>query len=150
VIQAFNDARVAYLSALIPRHFGRDPQAPLPLAGLTLADIGCAAGLVTEPLARHGATMTAIDAAERNIAIAGMHAQKAGLAIDYRHALPEDLVAEGATFDVVLSLEVVEHVANVPAFLDALAALVKPGGLLVIGTLNRTALFLVEAIIGAE
>jgi 2-polyprenyl-6-hydroxyphenyl methylase/3-demethylubiquinone-9 3-methyltransferase len=150
VIHAFNRVRVEYLSALLARRFERDATAPRPLDGLLLADIGCAAGMISEALAGQGADVTAIDAAERNIAIATLHAEKTGLAIDYRHALPEDLVAEGATFDIVLSLEVVEHVANVAVFLDALAALVKPGGMLVIGTLNRTPLSFLKAIVGAE
>ncbi|HVO02153.1 MAG TPA: bifunctional 2-polyprenyl-6-hydroxyphenol methylase/3-demethylubiquinol 3-O-methyltransferase UbiG [Candidatus Cybelea sp.] len=149
-VHAFNRARIALLAERLPRLFGRDPRRPRPLDGLAVADIGCAAGLVTEPLSRLGARVIGIDAAERNIRIAQRHADATGAAVEYRHALPEQLVEEGTSFDIVLSLEVVEHVADLPAFLAALARLTRPGGILVIGTLNRTLRSYAAAIVGAE
>lgn len=130
--------------------FGRDAKALRPLTGLTAVDIGCGGGLVSEPLARMGAAVTAIDPAEKNIAIARMHAEGQGLAIDYRPARVEDLVAEGRSFDIVACLEVVEHVPDPAKFMNECAALVKPGGLAVFSTLNRTFKAWVLAIVGAE
>lgn len=150
VVHAFNAARVAYLTERLPRLFGRDPAAAMPLAGLSILDVGCGAGIVTEPISRLGAGVLGIDAAERNTLIAARHAAAHHAPVGYRHALPEELVSEGRTFDIVLSLEVVEHVANVPAFLAAIGSLVAPGGLLVIGTLNRTPVAYLKAIVGAE
>jgi 2-polyprenyl-6-hydroxyphenyl methylase / 3-demethylubiquinone-9 3-methyltransferase len=145
VVHAFNAVRVAYLREQIPKLLGVSS-----LSGYTLTDIGCGAGIVTEPLSHLGATTLGLDAAERNVMVASHHAKQTGAPVTYRHGLPEELVDEGQTFDIVLSLEVVEHVADLSTFLDALAALVKPGGLLVIGTLNRTSVSYVKAIIGAE
>ena len=150
VVHAFNAARVAYLSECLPRLSERDATATAPLAGLDILDVGCGAGIVTEPISRLGTSVLGIDAAERNILIATRHAAANTAPVRYRHALPEDLVAEQQVFDVVLSLEVVEHVASVSTFLSAIAALVAPGGLLVIGTLNRTPLSYLKAILGAE
>lgn len=130
--------------------FARDAKALRPLTGLTAVDIGCGGGLVSEPLARMGAAVTAIDPAEKNIAIARMHAEGQGLAIDYRPARVEDLVAEGRSFDIVACLEVVEHVPDPAKFMNECAALVKPGGLAVFSTLNRTFKAWVLAIVGAE
>lgn len=149
-VHAFNAARVAWLSEALPPLFDRRQDSARPLDGLRLLDVGCGAGLVCEPMARLGAQVTGIDAAERNVRVATRHAEKAGLAIAYRQALPETLVAEGERFDLVLSLEVVEHVADVEAFLAALAGLTAPGGAVVIGTLNRTARSFALAIVGAE
>ncbi len=150
VVHEFNAARVQYLSQQLPALSGRCPIREAPLSGLRLLDAGCGAGLVSEPMARLGAEVTGIDASERNVMVARHHAEQAGAAVSYRHALPEDLVAEGAAFDIVLSLEVVEHVADAGSFLAAIGRLVKPGGLAVIGTLNRTPQSYVKAIIGAE
>ena len=150
VVHAFNKVRVEHLRARLPFLLGRDAAGPRPLAGVRMLDIGCGAGLVTEPMSRLGADVLGIDASERNVRVAELHARAAGETVRYRHALPEELVAEGMTADVVLSLEVVEHVADVAVFLSALGQLVAPGGLLVIGTLNRTPLSFVKAIIGAE
>lgn len=150
VVHAFNAARVFYLATVLPQLTGRDPASAVPLDGLDLVDVGCGAGIVTEPISRLGARVLGIDAAERNVLIATRHATLQNAPARYRHALPEELVAEGCTFDIVLSLEVVEHVASVPDFLSALAGLVTPGGLLVIGTLNRTPLSYAKAIVGAE
>jgi 2-polyprenyl-6-hydroxyphenyl methylase/3-demethylubiquinone-9 3-methyltransferase len=118
--------------------------------GLRLLDAGCGAGLAAEAFARRGAAVTGIDAAAEAIAAARLHAEQAGLAIDYRIAAPEDLAAEGASFDVVIALEVIEHVADRAAFLAALAALTRPGGLLFLSTLNRTARSFLLAKLGAE
>ena len=150
VVHQFNAARIGYLSQQLPALAGRCPVRERPLSGLRLLDAGCGAGLVSEPMARLGADVTGIDASERNVMVARHHAEQAGAAVSYQHALPEDLVAEGEAFDIVLSLEVVEHVADVGAFLHAVGRLVKPGGVMVIGTLNRTPQSYVKAIVGAE
>jgi len=121
-----------------------------PLEGLRLLDIGCGGGLIAEPMARLGASVTAIDASEKNIKVASLHAERGGLTIDYRCTTAEDLLATGAPFDVVLSLEIVEHVADVEAFVAAACGLVKPGGLMIWSTLNRTAKSYALAIVGAE
>lgn len=149
-IHDFNRVRVGYLREHLPKLLQRDPAAPSPLRGLKIIDVGCAAGIVTENLAPLGAEILGIDAAGRNIAIARRHADASGSGVEYRQALPEDLAAHAASFDVVLSLEVVEHVADQRAFVAAIAGLVKPDGILVIGTLNRTLRSFVKAIIGAE
>ena len=150
VIHAFNRARVDHLAQRLPLLLGRDPAAPAPLAGVSVLDVGCGAGLVSEPISRLGAEVLAIDAAERNIQVAERHAKLTGAPVRYRHALPEDLADLAGKFDVVMSLEVVEHVASVPDFLAAIGRLVAPGGLLVIGTLNRTPVSFLKAIVGAE
>ena len=150
IVHDFNDARVQILSQRLPRLLGRPPDQDRPLDGVSLVDVGCAAGIVTEPMARLGADVTAIDAAERNIAVAKRHAALSGLHIDYRHALPEDLADEEGRYDVLLTLEVVEHVADLPAFLSACAALLRPGGVFVVATLNRTLRSLVIGKFGAE
>lgn len=118
--------------------------------GLSLLDVGCGAGLAAEAFARRGAAVTGIDAAAEAIAAARRHAEQGGLAIDYRIAAPEDLAAEGAVFDVVVALEVIEHVADRAAFLAALASLTRPGGLVFLSTLNRTARSFLLAKVGAE
>jgi 2-polyprenyl-6-hydroxyphenyl methylase/3-demethylubiquinone-9 3-methyltransferase len=150
MVHAFNRVRVVHLSERLPVLLQRDPSAPQPLTGIRIIDVGCGAGLVTEPLSRLGAAVLGIDAAERNVLISERHARSTGAAVEYRHALPEEIVKEGRAFEVVLSLEVVEHVADLSSFLKALARLVAPGGVLVIGTLNRTIRSFVKAIIGAE
>jgi 2-polyprenyl-6-hydroxyphenyl methylase / 3-demethylubiquinone-9 3-methyltransferase len=150
LVHAFNKVRVEYLSRCLPRLLGRDPDAAQPLAGLRIVDVGCGAGIVTEPLSRLGPDITGIDASERNVAIANQHAATTQAPIRYRHMLPEELVRERTGFDIVVSLEVVEHVADLPAFLGALGDLTKPGGLLVIGTLNRGIRSWFKAILGVE
>lgn len=131
--------RMAFIRDRVTAHLGLDPAATEPFKGLKILDVGCGGGLVSEPLARLGASVTAIDAGERNIDVARHHAGTVGLAIDYRNAQPEDLLAEGETFDIVVSLEVIEHVADLPAFLAACGALVRPGGGMALSTINRTA-----------
>jgi 2-polyprenyl-6-hydroxyphenyl methylase/3-demethylubiquinone-9 3-methyltransferase len=130
--------------------FGGDPRSRTPLAGKTALDIGCGAGLMTEPLARMGARATGIDAAPENIAAASAHAEAGGLAIDYRATSVEALAATGARFDLITCLEVVEHVAGRDSFFAALAALLAPGGLAILSTPNRTAASWAVLIGGAE
>lgn len=149
-LHKFNPVRLGYIRDRLAQHFGRDPLAAKPLAGLRLLDIGCGGGLIAEPMARLGASVVAIDASARNIGIASTHAAKMGLAIDYRHATAEDLVTAGEAFDAVLSLEVVEHVADVGGFLADCGRLVRPGGAMVVATLNRTPKAFLLAIVGAE
>ncbi len=149
-LHELNPARLGYIRDRIAAHYDRDPKGTAALQGLTVLDIGCAGGLLCEPLTRLGATVTGIDAAAENVEVARQHARDMRLAIDYRNAAPEDLLGGGETFDVVLALEVVEHVTDVQAFLDAAASLVKPGGILIASTLNRTPKSFALAIVGAE
>ncbi|MDH3593662.1 MAG: bifunctional 2-polyprenyl-6-hydroxyphenol methylase/3-demethylubiquinol 3-O-methyltransferase UbiG [Rhodospirillales bacterium] len=149
-LHKLNPTRLAFVRDRIAGHFERDPLADRPLAGLSLLDIGCGGGLLAEPLCRLGAEVTGIDAAERNIKVAALHAAESGLAIDYRHAAAEDLAGAGARFDAVLNMEVVEHVADLGAFLAASGTLVKPGGAMVVATLNRTPKAFLLGIVGAE
>jgi 2-polyprenyl-6-hydroxyphenyl methylase / 3-demethylubiquinone-9 3-methyltransferase len=154
-LHKFNPARVAYLRELLGKHFlldgkPRDWRSPAALQGLTILDIGCGAGILSEPLARLGARMTSIDPARHNIEAAKDHAAKTSLAIDYRYVATGELAAEGAIFDVVLAMEVVEHVRNVGRFLAEAAGMVRPGGLLAAATLNRTLKSFAFAILGAE
>ncbi|PWE16800.1 bifunctional 3-demethylubiquinol 3-O-methyltransferase/2-polyprenyl-6-hydroxyphenol methylase [Marinicauda salina] len=149
-LHKFNPARLTYIREVLCDHFDREGAEPL--TGLKLLDIGCGGGLVSEPMARLGATVTAVDAATANIKTAMVHAEEAGLDIDYRHGTAEQLLdADGPDqFDVVLNLEVVEHVADPDAFLADCAKLVKPGGVMIVGTINRTARAFATAIFGAE
>lgn len=150
VVHVFNQARLDYLMELLPRVFSLTDHDAGPLAGLSIVDIGCGAGLAAEPLARAGARVVGIDPAERNIEIAKAHLRTSGAEVDYRNMLPEQLARSGERYDVVLSLEVVEHVADMPHFLQSCARLVAPGGVLVLATLNRTLKSFLFAIIGAE
>jgi 2-polyprenyl-6-hydroxyphenyl methylase/3-demethylubiquinone-9 3-methyltransferase len=149
-LHRFNPTRLEYIRDRVATHFGRDPRSPQPLAGLRLLDIGCGGGLLSEPMARLGASVVGADAAERNVKTAAVHADRAGLAIDYRHTTAEALAAAGEQFDVVLNMEVVEHVADIGLFMNACAAMVKPGGLMLVATLNRTPKAFALAIVGAE
>jgi 2-polyprenyl-6-hydroxyphenyl methylase/3-demethylubiquinone-9 3-methyltransferase len=149
-LHKFNPVRLAFIRAQAAAHFGRDARALRPFEGLTLLDIGCGGGLLSEPMARLGFAVTAADASEKNIGTARTHAAQSGLEIDYRAASAETLLAQGLSFDVVLNMEVVEHVADVSVYLAACAALVKPGGLTFVATLNKTLKSLALAKIGAE
>jgi 2-polyprenyl-6-hydroxyphenyl methylase / 3-demethylubiquinone-9 3-methyltransferase len=149
-LHKLNPARLGFLRDALAGHFGRDPKGLEPFAGLRILDIGCGGGLVAEPLARLGAAVTGIDAAESSIAVARAHARGMDLEIDYRSAAAEELAAAGERFDAVLALEVVEHVADRGLFLEAVATLVQPGGALIASTLNRTPKSFFFAIVGAE
>ncbi|WP_340116975.1 bifunctional 2-polyprenyl-6-hydroxyphenol methylase/3-demethylubiquinol 3-O-methyltransferase UbiG [Pelagibius sp. 7325] len=145
-----NPVRLSFIRDRLCAHFGRDPMADRPLQGLKLLDVGCGGGLLTEPLARLGAAVTGLDAAEKNVRIAALHAAESGVTVDYRHGSVEELAAGNESFDAVLTMEVVEHVADVGSFLGAAAALVRPGGVMVLSTLNRTPKAFLMAIVGAE
>lgn len=149
-LHRMNPVRVEYIRDSAAAHFGRAPGAAQPLAGLTLVDVGCGGGLLTEPMARLGAEATGVDATARNIEIARLHADQTGVKVTYLACAAEDLVAAGKTFDIVLAMEIVEHVADVDAFLGALSRLLNPGGLLFMATMSRTAKSYALAIIGAE
>lgn len=142
--------RLEFVRENLKDHFKLPPRNLKPLEGLTILDIGCGGGLISEPLARMGAKVTGIEPKEANIRAAMAHAEPQGLAIDYRVATVEELAAAGETFDAVVCLEVVEHVPDVGAFLKSCAALVRPGGMLVLSTLNRTLKSFALAIVGAE
>jgi 2-polyprenyl-6-hydroxyphenyl methylase/3-demethylubiquinone-9 3-methyltransferase len=149
-LHQINPARIDFIRRELLAHFRRDGRMLTPFAGLSLADIGCGGGLVAEPMRRLGFAVTGIDAAGTAIATARGHAEAGGLAIDYRVADIDGLVRDGHRFDVVLALELVEHVADRDAFFAALGRLVKPGGAFVGATINRTARAFALAIVGAE
>ena len=154
-LHKFNPGRLGFIRAEAGAHFGRDARSLRPFEGLSLLDIGCGGGLLSEPMARLGFAVTGADASEKNIGTAKAHADQSGLldgerAITYRAATAEALVEEGQSFDVVLNMEVVEHVADVSAYLQACARLVKPGGLTFVATMNKTLKSLALAKIGAE
>jgi 2-polyprenyl-6-hydroxyphenyl methylase / 3-demethylubiquinone-9 3-methyltransferase len=149
-LHRFNPVRLGYIRDQIAAHFDRDPARLDSLDGLHILDIGCGGGVLSAPLARLGASVVGVDPVESNIAAARLHAAEVGLAIDYRCATAEALAQAAETFDVVLAMEVVEHVADFRLFVDVSAALVKPGGLIFVATLNRTMKSFALAIVGAE
>jgi 2-polyprenyl-6-hydroxyphenyl methylase/3-demethylubiquinone-9 3-methyltransferase len=149
-LHKFNPVRLAYILDMALQHIVRDEADRRPHEDMKLLDIGCGGGLLTEPLTRLGATVTGIDAGGRNIAVAQLHAERMGLEIDYRETTSEALAAEGTRFDIVLNMEVVEHVDNVPLYMKSCADLVAPGGLLFSATINRTLRALALAKFGAE
>ncbi|MEO1014197.1 MAG: bifunctional 2-polyprenyl-6-hydroxyphenol methylase/3-demethylubiquinol 3-O-methyltransferase UbiG [Pseudomonadota bacterium] len=150
-LHKFNPVRLGYIRDMVCAHFGRDPHARTPLQELRLLDVGCGGGLVSEPMRRLGADVVGVDASELNVRIASSHARQSGLDIDYRATTVEALVAAGEpTFDAVLNLEAVEHVADVDLFLRASAKLVKPGGVMIVATINRTLRAFAIAKVGAE
>lgn len=149
-LHQMNPCRLDYITSQIAAEFDRDLSAAQPFAGLRILDIGCGGGLLSEPMARLGATVVGADAAPRNIPVAQLHAEQSGLEIDYRHTTAEALAAAGEQFDVVLNMEVVEHVADPLGYLTACRELLKPGGLMVCSTLNRNAKSFAMAIVGAE
>lgn len=150
VLHKFNPVRLAYIRDAACKTFGRDPKQLDSLAGLRILDIGCGGGVLSEPLARLGASVLGADPAERNIAAAKRHAEQSGLAIDYRVITAEALADAGERFDVVLAMEVVEHVADVKLFVKRCAEMVRPGGLMIAATINRTLKSFALAIVGAE
>lgn len=147
-LHRFNPVRLAFIRREMAAHFGRDPQAARPFEGLTLLDVGCGGGLLSEPLARMGFAVTGIDAGDKNIAVARIHSEKSGVAVDYRVGGPEDVAP--ASFDVVLSMEVIEHVPDPARFVALAAGALKPGGAFLGATLNRTAKSYLMAVVGAE
>lgn len=147
-LHRINPIRIAWLRDVIGRHYRRTGVDPL--EGLRVLDIGCGAGLLAEPLSRMGAVVTGLDPAPTSIGIARAHAAATGAELTYREGTVEDLAREGAEFDVVLAMEVVEHVHDVPAFIASAASLVNPGGLIALSTLNRTLKSFALAIVGAE
>ncbi|SHH59972.1 3-demethylubiquinone-9 3-methyltransferase [Marivita hallyeonensis] len=149
-LHMMNPVRLDYITAQIAEEFDRDLNDALPLSGLRVLDIGCGGGLLCEPMARLGATVVGVDAGGGNIPVAQTHARQSGLDIDYRHTTAEAMAEAGEAFDVVLSMEVIEHVADPLAFLTACARLAKPGGLHICSTLNRNAKSFAAAIVGAE
>jgi 2-polyprenyl-6-hydroxyphenyl methylase/3-demethylubiquinone-9 3-methyltransferase len=149
-LHKLNPVRLAYIRDQVCGHLGRDPKAPACLAGLDVLDVGCGGGLLCEPLARLGATVTGIDLVPAHLEVARAHAQAAGLELSYREIAAEQLAAEGAGFDLVCAMEVVEHVADVRGFLSTCATLVRPGGALVLATLNRTLRSFALGIVAAE
>ncbi len=149
-LHKLNPVRITYLRDQLIRHFSRDGASATPLVNLSLVDIGTGGGLIAEPMARLGANVTGIDASATNIAVADLHAKAGSLAITYRATTAEQLALEGAQFDMVFALEIIEHVANPELFYGALSQLVKPGGILILSTLNRTPKSYALGIIGAE
>ena len=149
-LHRLNPTRLAYIRDRMAARLGRDPLGERPLRGLSILDIGCGGGLLSEPLSRLGARVTGIDAAATSVRVAALHAARDGLNIDYRHATAESLAAAGHRYDLVLNMEVVEHVADLDVFMAASCALVKPGGVLVAATLNRTPKAFLLAVVGAE
>ncbi len=149
-LHKFNPIRLNFFKQEICKFFDRDEKLLTPFEGLKILDIGCGGGLVAEPISRLGAELVAIDASQKNINVAKIHAEKSGLKIDYQCITAEDLASQNQQFDVVLALEIIEHVADVEKFIEACATLVKPGGLIFIATLNRTAKSLLMAKFGVE
>lgn len=150
VLHRFNPVRLAYIRALAVAEFGLDARSTKTLRGLRLLDIGCGGGLLSEPLARMGAEVVGIDPAATNVETARIHSAQSGTIVDYRCTTAEDVAETGETFDIVLAMEVVEHVADIGLFVKACSSLVKPGGLLIMATLNRTMKSYALAIVGAE
>jgi 2-polyprenyl-6-hydroxyphenyl methylase / 3-demethylubiquinone-9 3-methyltransferase len=150
VLHKFNPVRLGFIKEAACRRFGRDAKRLDALAGLRVLDIGCGGGILSEPLARLGADVVGADPAKANIEAARLHAAEAGVAVDYRATTAEELADAGERFDVVLAMEVVEHVADLGLFIKRSAEMVKPGGLMVVATLNRTIKSFAFAIVGAE
>lgn len=149
-LHMLNPCRLDYITRQIAAEFHRDLTKPEPFKGLRLLDIGCGGGLLCEPMARLGADVTGADAAAGNLPVAQLHAEQGGLKIDYRHTTAEDMAAAGEQFDVVLNMEVVEHVADPLSYLTATYDLLKPGGLEICSTINRNPKSYAMAIFGAE
>lgn len=150
VLHVFNPVRLDWIREQVTGRLGLDPLAREPFKGLRLLDIGCGGGLLSEPMARLGASVVGVDPSQKNINTASVHALEMELEIDYRAATAEDLAAAGETFDVILNMEVIEHVADPAHFTATCCSMLKPGGLMFVATLNRTAKSFALAIVGAE
>lgn len=148
-LHMLNPTRIGYIKQTVLNHFGLE-DSDHPFADKTLIDIGCGGGLLSEPMAQLGASVTAIDASDKNIKTAATHAARSGLDIEYRHTTAEAVAAGGERFDIIVNMEVVEHVADVLAYLEACKTLLAPGGIMLVSTLNRTLKSYVFAIVGAE
>ncbi len=149
-LHKFNPVRLTYIREKVLETFNCDPKSVKPFKGLRFLDIGCGGGLLSEPMARLGAKVVGADASPVNIEVAKLHAAESGLEIDYRATTAVALAAAGEQFDVILNMEVVEHVADVELFIEACGSMVKPGGLMFVATINRTLKALGLAIFGAE
>lgn len=150
-LHVMNGARLSLIKETVCDHFLRDPDQDRPLEGLRVLDIGCGGGLLCEPMVRLGATVTGVDALEKNVKTAKTHAKQGGIEVDYRHGTIEQMVEAGETpYDVVLNMEVIEHVANPRDFIADCAAMVRPGGIMMCSTINRTLKAFAFAIVGAE
>ncbi len=149
-LHKFNPVRLAYIRDRAAENFSRNPKSAKPLEGLRVLDIGCGGGLLSEPVARMGADVVGADPSEKNIGIASTHAKASGVAIDYRAVTAEQLAEAGEAFDIVLNMEVVEHVADVELFMNTCAGMVRPGGLMFVATINRTMKAAALAIFAAE
>ncbi len=149
-LHKLNSFRAEFVRDQLCRAFGRDPQTDKPLEGLRVLDIGCGGGILSESVANMGASVTGTEITDKNIRVAQIHADWSGLDIDYRLITVDDLAATGETFDAVLNMEVVEHVEHLPDFLASCAQLVRPGGVMVVATINRTPIAWLMAIFGAE
>lgn len=149
-LHELNPCRISYIRDLITKHHTLDNDNAKPLEGLRILDIGCGGGLICEPLTRLGATMIGVDATQKNIGVASLHAEQMGLKIDYRHTTAEDLAQTGEQFDAIINMEVVEHVADLGVYLGSCRKLLKPEGIMLVSTLNRTLKSLLLAKIGAE
>lgn len=149
-LHKFNPVRLAYIRNAVISHFKLDETAREPFKGLRLLDIGCGGGLLCEPMTRLGASVVGADAGEKNVQIAKNHAERVELKIDYRATTSEALAEQGEQFDVVLNMEVIEHVNDIQLYLESCAALVKPGGIMFVATINRTFKAYALAIVGAE
>ncbi|MEM6665196.1 MAG: bifunctional 2-polyprenyl-6-hydroxyphenol methylase/3-demethylubiquinol 3-O-methyltransferase UbiG [Pseudomonadota bacterium] len=149
-LHKFNPVRLQFIRDTVCAHYGRSARTPKPFEGLRFLDIGCGGGLLSEPMARLGAEVVGADPAERNVEVARIHAAQSGVDVEYRAMTAETLHADGEKFDVILNMEVVEHVADVNLFLTTCAEMVKPGGLMFVATINRTPKAYALAIVGAE
>ena len=149
-LHKFNPVRLAYIRDQVSARFGRDPRAARPFEGLRFLDIGCGGGLLSEPVARMGATVVGADPSEKNIGIASTHAKASGVSVDYRPVTAEQLAEAGETFDIVLNMEVVEHVDDVEFFMSTCSRMVSPGGMMFVATINRTMKAAALAIFAAE
>jgi 2-polyprenyl-6-hydroxyphenyl methylase/3-demethylubiquinone-9 3-methyltransferase len=150
MLHKFNPVRLAFIRDRACAHFGRDAKGARPFAGLRLLDIGCGGGLLCEPMTRLGFQVLGADASEKNINTARVHAGEQSLVIDYRATTAEALAAAGERFDVILNMEVIEHVADLNLFVESCASMLKPGGMMFVATINRTAKAFALAIVGAE